>query len=129
MTIHMKNHHVPQNLKCDKFDFFTSEPKALEEHLIQDHTDVNSSDATKSYQCGEGECRFVAENPRELIAHFLNIHNFPSISLKCDLCDFVGHDENLWNVHMVNNHEDILNYTPIELIKVFYNAIGSMLWK
>ena len=60
------------------------------------------------------------------MAHFISIHNLPSFNLKCDQCDFIGHDENLLNVHKINNHEEV-DYSPMELIKVFYNAIGSML--
>ena len=131
-----------ETLTCRICDFDGSASGDLKKHMLDTHKNVNHSDVEanentlaklfnipvkKSYLCEEDKCNYEAANSRDLITHFLNIHNFPSINLKCDLCDFVAYDDKLLNVHKVNNHKDSTNFTPVELIKVFYNAIGSML--
>ena len=99
MNTHLVNQHGIKSFECKNCDYSTSEATALLEHL-NNHTDV------KSYECEEGESNFEAECSRDLVIHFLNIHNLPSISLKYELCDFVAFDEKLLNVHKVNSHED-----------------------
>ena len=117
------------NLCCSKF----SGEEDLKSHMKSEHVSDNSSEEqekssliNKVYECEEIECKFGAKNAREMVTHFLNVHNLPSISLKCDYCDFVAFDEKLLNVHKVNKH-DGADFSPIELIKVFYNAIGTMI--
>ena len=90
--------------KCEKCNFVTNSEQGLKTHISKKHRDqieINGKDFPQ--QCRL--CEKTLKDLRELKKH-MRTHSYKNIQFKCNLCEFVGGDENEMEVHLAKVHGD-----------------------
>ena len=111
-TLHSQR--VPKKILRDKCDMTFEKKPHLYLHKSIPELETNENSTQMKYPCNQDECKFSADDVRNLVKHMLEKHTNPILAAECDQCGFITEDIGALKVHKI---------TTQEIMKRFFNAM------